>query len=98
MLKIAKYAIIANLLIALIFIYSNITLWDSINSNNPNIVTSHWSPLFVTSMHHYLKPDGTYVSVQGIFESLNSPFLIFWALLIVNLLFVLRLGMQKESR
>jgi hypothetical protein len=97
MLKIAKYAIITNILLALLFIYSNFTLWDLVNGNSTTLlITSHWNPLLVTAMHHSYV-NGIFSSVQNVFVYDNTPFWIFFILLAVNLFFLLKLSQYKVS-
>ncbi len=95
MLKIANYAIITNILLALLFIYSNFALWNSINGNSTTkLITSHWNPLFVTA-RHYSYINGIFATVQGIFSYCNTPFWIFLMLLAVNIFFLLKLSKDK---
>jgi hypothetical protein len=98
MLKIAKYAITTNILLAILFLYSNFALWNSINGNSTTkIITSYRNPLFV-SARHYSYVNGVFDTVQGIFSYGNTPFWIFFILLVVNLIFFLKLSKDKVSR
>ena len=36
--KIAKYAIVVNIIIALIFVYSNFALWSLVNAEYPYLI------------------------------------------------------------
>ena len=40
MLKVVKYAIVINILLAFLFIYSNFTLWNLVNSYDNILVIS----------------------------------------------------------
>ena len=90
MLKIVKYAIVINVLLAFLFIYSNFTLWNLVNSYDNILVISHWSPLGI-SAPHYKYSNGSLAIVQTVYFYWNTPFWIFWVLLIVNLYFIVRL-------
>ncbi len=97
MLKIAEYAIITNILLALLFLYSNFTLWDLVNGNSTTLlITSHWNPLKVTAMHHSYV-NGIFSTAQTVFSYDNTPFWIFFILLAVNLFFLLKLSKDKVS-
>ena len=41
MLKIAKIAIVVNLALALLFVYSNFSLWNSVIAEYPYLIASH---------------------------------------------------------
>jgi hypothetical protein len=96
MLKIAKYAIVVNLTIALLFVYSNFSLWNSVNAEYPYLIASHWSPLGI-SAPHYIISDGSFAVVQTIYLYFNTPFWIFWILMAVNLFFIVKLTKTKAS-
>jgi len=95
MLKIAKYAIITNILLALLFIYSNFTLWDLVNGSSTTLlITSHWNPLLVTAMHHSYV-NGIFSTAQTVFSYDNTPFWIFWIVIVANLYFIVKLSKGK---
>lgn len=100
MLKMVKYAIAVNLLLALLFVYSNFSLWSLVNAEYPYLIASHWGPLGI-SAPHYVITDGSFAIVQTVFLYFNTPFWIFWVLLVVNLLFIIMIGKdvmrQKQS-
>ncbi len=94
MLKIAKIAIVVNLILALLFVYSNFFLWNSVNAEYPYLIASHWTPLGISAPHYAINNDGSIAIVQGIFWYFNTPFWIFWVLLVVNLYFMIRISKQ----
>ena len=73
-------AIVANVILALLFVYSNFALWSSVNGKGLSLlIASYWNPLSVSAMHyHYV--DGTFSTVSGLFLYWNTPFWIFWML------------------
>jgi len=89
----AKYAIAVNLLLALVFVYSNFSIWDLVNAEYPYLIASHWSPLGI-SAPHYVITDGSIAIVQTVFLYFNTPFWIFWVLLAVNLFFILMISKE----
>jgi hypothetical protein len=98
MRKIVRYAIVINILLALLFIYSNYTLWNLVNGNNNYFINSHWSPLGI-SAPHYTYSNGTLSIVQTVYLYWNTPFWIFWVLLIANLYFILKISKEtKQTR
>ncbi len=94
--KIAKYAIVINILLALIFVYSNFSLWASVNGDNNYIIASHWSPLGI-SAPHYIFDNNKVSIVQTVYSYFNTPFWIFWLLLIVNLYLTAKLGKETKQ-
>lgn len=91
--KIVKYAMATNLIVGLVFIYSNLTLWNLVNAESPYLIASHWSPLGIVATH-YIINDGTFSMVQTLFLYFNTPFWIFWMLMVVNLIFLLMLSRE----
>ena len=97
MLKIAKTAIICNIILVLIFVYTNFSLWELVNAEYPYMIASHWSPLGI-SAPHYIISDGSFSIVQTAYMYFNTPFWIFWVLLIVNLYFIVKIGKEAKSQ
>jgi hypothetical protein len=97
MLKIAKYAMVFNLIMALIFVYSNFALWNSVNAEYPYLIASHWSPLGI-SAPHYVITDGSFSIVQTVYMYFNTPFWIFWVLLIANLYFIVKISTESKKQ
>ena len=95
--RILKYAIVTNILLALLFVYSNFSLWSLVNAEYPFLIASHWSSLGINAQHYAINADGSIEVVQGIFSYFNSPFWIFWVLLIVNLYFILKLNTEVKE-
>jgi choline-glycine betaine transporter len=93
----AKYAIVINILLALIFVYSNFSLWSLVNGEYPYLIASHWSPLGIVAPH-YVLIDGSVSIVQTVYLYWNIPFWIFWVLMIVNVYFILRIGKELEKQ
>ena len=67
------------------------------NAKYPYLIASHWSPLGISAPHYAINADGSYAIVQGIFSYFNSPFWIFWVLLIVNLYFIVKLSKEVKK-
>ena len=59
MLKVAKIAIVVNLTLALFFVYSNFSLWNSVNAEYPYLIASHWTPLGISAPHYAINYDGS---------------------------------------
>jgi hypothetical protein len=95
--RILKYAIVTNILLALLFVYSNFSLWSLVNAEYPYLIASHWGLLGISAPHYAINADGSIAVVQGIFLYFNSPFWIFWVLLIVNLYFILKLNTEVKE-
>jgi len=95
--KIAQYAIVTNIILALVFVYSNFSLWNFVNAEYPYLVASHWSPLGIVAPH-YLYTDGSISQIQSPFLAFNYPFWIFWIAIALNLVFIIMLGRGKEAK
>jgi len=96
MRNIVKYAIATNIILALLFVYSNFTLWALVNAEYPYLIASHWSPLGITAPH-YIISDSIIAIVQTVFLYFNTPFWIFWVLLIVNLCFIIKISKEAKQ-
>jgi len=94
--KIAQYAIVTNIILALVFVYSNFSLWNFVNAEYPFLVASHWSPLGIVAPH-YQYTDGNISLIQTPFLTFNYPFWIFWIAIAVNLVFIIKLGRDREA-
>jgi hypothetical protein len=95
--KIAKHAIVVNIIITLIFIYSNFALWSLVNAEYPYLITSHWSPLGISAPHYVINNDGSIAQLQTVYSYFNSPFWIFWVLLVANLYLILKISREVKQ-
>ena len=96
MQRIAKIALVVNAIVALLFAYSNFSLWSLVNTEYPYLVASHWSPLGI-SAPHYIINDSSISIVQTLYLYFNTPFWIFWVLLVVDMFFIVILT-KKPSK
>ena len=96
MQRIAKIALVVNAIVALLFAYSNFSLWSLVNTEYPYLIASHWSPLGI-SAPHYIINDSSISIVQTLYLYFNTPFWIFWVLLAVDLFFIVILA-KKPSK
>ena len=87
MQRIAKIALVVNAIVALLFAYSNFSLWSLVNTEYPYLIASHWSPLGI-SAPHYIINDSSISIVQTLYLYFNTPFWIFWVLLVVDMFFI----------
>lgn len=97
MLKLVKYAIVTNIALSLLFIYFNYTIWDLFRGNNlahSHIISSSWNPLTINIVFHGVF-NGSFETVQGIFTYFNTPYLLFWILMVTNMYFILKLQRSK---
>ena len=97
MLKLVKYSIVTNIILGLLFIYTNYTIWNAVNGTDTILIISHWGPIGI-SASHYAYFNGSLSIGQAIFWYLNTPFWLFWGLLIVNLFFILKLQRRNETK
>lgn len=101
MQKLLRYAVAVNVLLALLFVYSNYLIWDVFNGNNAlhrTVFATHWNPFTYSLTFYDYFSNGDADVVQGIFQYTNYPFWIFWASMTVNLYFLYRLQRIKETK
>jgi hypothetical protein len=93
--KIAKIAVVTNLILVLLFVYSNLLVWDVFNGNNAmhrTVFATHWGfNNYGLTFYDYL-PDGSVAMVQGIFIYPNYPIYLFFVAITVNLFFIYKIG------
>ena len=94
--KLGKIAVVTNILLALLFVYSNFSLWSFVNAEYPYLIASHWSPLGI-SAPHYVITDGSFAMVQTVFLYFNFPFWLFFISIAVNLYFILKLSKEAKK-
>jgi hypothetical protein len=94
MLKIAKYAIAANVLVGLLFVLSSYFIWAEVNRWSVWNIASKWSPILITA---YRIPNAPTV-LMPVGPLLNFPFILFWVMFAVNLYFIIRLQRSKETK
>ncbi len=82
--KLVACVFVFNVLMALAFVYSNSSLWDSVNTTYPTMTVSQWSPFSIHVMYYHYA-DGMLSVVQGIFLYFNYPFWLFWVTMMGNL-------------
>jgi hypothetical protein len=94
--KIIKYAIIINIVLTSAFIYGNYSLWNFVNGDEPLLISSHWGPFTISTLHHYYN-DGQLSTAQTVFFALNIPFWLFWIAIAANLFLIIMLGRRKNT-
>ena len=57
---------------------------------------ANWSPLGISATH-YSYSNGSIAIVQSVYLYWNTPFWIFWVLLIVNLYFIVKLSKEAKK-
>jgi hypothetical protein len=96
MKKVVVFAVAVNLVLGVIFVFSNFSIWYDINSSYPTVTVLQWSPSLITAPHYVILEDGT-AMVQRIYSYFNFPFWIFFALMATNLLFIAWLAKNKSA-
>ena len=95
MSKLFKLMILANVVLALLYVFSSYVIWNTINEWG-NFVKTNWSPLYVTPI-----PTASiayYIGSTKPTQLLNIPFLLFWAIFATNLCFIIWLYRSKETK
>jgi hypothetical protein len=90
-----KLMILANVVLALLYVFSSYVIWNTINEWG-NFVKIIWSPLYVTPI-----PTASiayYIGSTQPTQLLNIPFLLFWVIFATNLCFIIWLYRSKETK
>ncbi len=95
--KLIALVFVFNVLMALAFVYSNSSLWDSVSTTYPTMTASQWSPFSIHVMYYHYA-DGTISVVQGIFLYFNYPFWLFWVTMMGNLVFTALILRRQPSQ
>ena len=95
MQKIARKAIVINILLVLLYVLSSYFLWSSVNWWNTYDIKADWSPILVTPIYPHLNPMPSFpMSIQPL---PNIPFLSFWLIPAANLYFINKLIEAKKQ-
>lgn len=76
--------VLVNLLLGVFFVVSNYIIWDEVNAQE--FASPHWGP-FTVSYSPRMYVDGVLSTLTTIVFLINSPFLLFWVVMIVNMWF-----------
>jgi hypothetical protein len=87
--------ILVNVFAGFLFFLGNLDLWNRVNYWVLVNVASQWSPFFVTSKYLGTSTTPSYSPIYN--AIINYPFLIFWFLLAINLLFLIKIERSKET-
>jgi len=92
----------ANVMLSLLFVYGNCSLWAVYGGHNvasTRLISSSWDPLNVVMLFHsYNSETGAFSTVESPFIYTNTPFILFWVSTIVNLILIMLLTKDKNSK
>ena len=88
-----KIVIFVNVLLSLLFVVSNCSIWVEVKQWSLWNIASVWSPIYITP---YRIPNTPQVQMP-ILPLWNIPFALFWVAMAVNLYFVVRLLRTKKT-
>jgi len=98
MLKKLAPIIIFNVLIGLVFVFSNIYIWGILNSQPESWTQLRVSPFVITISHMYI-PDNGPINLGPLpTQILNYPFFVFWIALVGNICFAILALKSKEKK
>jgi hypothetical protein len=93
MSKLVKYAILTNLVLGLLYVFSSLYLWDRVNSWLGGGSGSMWSAFQVI-----LYPLSENWHMVPIIPIANVPFWLFWVTIAINVYFIIKLQSSKEAK
>ncbi len=86
-----------NIIVALIFIGSNVNFWDSLNNYGTGYYSQQkWGPISIDISGFAFLQSGPKLALYSSY--LNSPFILFWVSTLGNLFFVLWILFKKETK
>ncbi len=86
--------VLVNLLLGVFFVVSNYIIWDEVNAQE--FASPYWGP-FTVSYSPRMYVDGVLSTATVIVFLINSPFLLFWVAIIVNMWFGFLLFKSKGA-
>ena len=89
-----KLIILANVMLALLYVVSSYIIYVDINQWSKWNIASIWTPILVTPYHI---PNTPQVQMP-VGSAWNLPFMLFWVILAVNLYFIIKLQKSKETQ
>jgi hypothetical protein len=92
MFKLVKYAIVTNVVLSLLFVFSNLYVWNKVNNWLGGGSGSLWSAFQIT-----LYPISENV-MSPIIPVNNFPFWLFWVTIAINMYFIIKLQNSKEAK
>lgn len=92
--KIVKNPVIANLILAVLFVIQNYGLWDEFNSESqiPIIGSVHFDPFWIQFNQRMVFTSNNWVDLTGVYSVPNFPFWLFFITIAVNLYFIYKLS------
>jgi hypothetical protein len=90
MSKLVKYAIITNVVLGLLYVFSSLYLWDRVNSWLGGGSGSMWSAFQITLSENWHMVPITPIP--------NFPFWLFWVTIAINIYFIIKLQSSKEAK
>ena len=87
MLRQFKLMFLANVVLALLYVFSSYGIWNTINEWGNFGVKTNWSPLYVTPIPTY--SIAYYVGSIRPTQLLNIPFMLFWVIFATNICFII---------
>jgi hypothetical protein len=94
-----KAALLVNVLMCAVFVYTSYTQWEIFGGNNvagTRIITSSWNPFSIAVLFHVYE-NGMFSTVETVFVYSNTPFIVFWLSTMVNLAFIVLIIKSKEE-
>jgi len=93
MLKLVKYEmIVTNVVLGLLFVCSNLYVWNRVNTSLDAGMGSQWSAFQITLYPISMNAMSPAVPVN------NFPFWLFWVTIAINMYFIIRLQNSKEAK
>jgi hypothetical protein len=100
MLKIAKNAIIINMILSLFYVISDYVLWSIIGGESWSYygAVASWSPLYMTPIYPIIKGSRAYdPSLLIPVPLLNIPFILFFVMFATNLYFIIKISKELNK-
>ena len=93
-----KLIILVNALLMLLFVLSEYSIGNELNSYPNDLRYIRWSPFVIQDVHAGALINGNWVAVGATTLTINFPFWLFFVAIAVNLYFMFRLQRSKETK
>lgn len=98
MLKQLRTIIVVNIIIVLLFVYADYSIGNIFNEHPESLFYVRWGLLSIQTVLAGSFENGDWIAVGAVGDRINFPFLLFFVSIVVNLLFIIKLVRENESK
>ena len=96
--SIVKVAVVANVILVLVFVFSNYVVWDYVQSTSYLVQLVSFSPFSIFVVPLGALENGKIIAIQLVKDAMpNFPFWLFFVAVAVNLYFIFKLSKKNNK-